>query len=57
MEVDKANSVARDKDQQINGLRSKLSDAQNNYDYMLREKTSLIGNLYIINLHIYEYVP
>jgi len=45
MEVDKANSVARDKDQQINGLRSKLSDAQNNYDYMLREKTSLIDDL------------
>ena len=50
-EVDAANSAARDKDEQVNGLRSKLSDAQNNYDYMLREKTSLIGKNRIYSVH------
>ena len=36
-------SSARDKDQDVSGLRSKLAEAQNNFDYMIREKTSLVG--------------
>ena len=43
VEIDTVTSSARDKDQDISGLRSKLAEAQNNFDYMIREKTSLVG--------------
>jgi len=45
LELDSANSAARDKEQDLISVRTKLTQSQNNYDFMLREKTSLIEQL------------
>jgi len=44
-QLDSANTASRDRDQQLNILRSKFVELQDNYDYTVKEKSSQIDEL------------